>query len=449
MTTVVDAESAPEGIGSLPEFRAGDPIVGPTLALRRNPLTALIEPYRRFGRIFRMRLLGRSVVVIAGLDANEFAWRDAGQWAWASSGAVFRDQFGPNYLTQLDGAAHDARRKRLAPAFRPHAAQRQVPVMAEVWFDALTAHAGQVVDLRSLCSRLVVEATARALVDIDVPEGAEDDLAALEHDLFAGPAFGSFRRAWFSRPSHRARKRAFTALLTHAVRDRRRDWSGDDLLSEILRGLSHGALIPPVEDLVADMVFLLHAGSDSTATQVLWTLLLLQSRPDWAAELRAELEVWAPEYASTLGGFPRLQATVLEAERLRPAIPFSVRVAARDLEFSSRQIPEGTTVLHAATLTHFLDEIYDDPTAFRPERFLLDGGSRTADPPARAHGTFGGGPHGCPGQPLARLHVPLAVAILTKHAELVPFGPVSLRARLDGVATPVERSLPVRLAVRA
>jgi hypothetical protein len=45
--------------------------------------------------------------------------------------------------------------------------------------------------------------------------------------------------------------------------------------------------------------------------------------------------------------------------------------------------------------------------------------------------------------------LPLAVATLTKHADLVPFGPVSLRARFDGVATPVERSVPVRIAARA
>jgi cytochrome P450 len=448
MKAVLDTESAPEGIGSLPEFRSGDPIVGPTLALRRDPLTALIEPYRRFGRIFRMRLLGRAVVVVAGLDANEFAWRNAGQWAWASSGAAFRDQFGPNYLTQLDGAAHDARRKRFAPAFRSHAVDAQVPAMAGAWADALVAHAGEVIDLRSLCARSVVEATARALVGAELPEGAEDDVDALEHDVLAGASFASRRRAWFNRPSHRARKRAFADTLARAVRERRRDWSGDDLLSEILRGLPHGAVIPTVEDLVADVVLLLHAGSESTATQILWTLLLLQSRPEWVSELRAELHAWAPEHAATPGRFPRLQATVLEAERLRPAIPFSVRVAAHDLVFSSRQIPQGTTVLHAATLTHFLDEIYDDPMAFRPERFLTDGSGPAGAPVARAHGTFGGGPHGCLGQPLARLHVPLAVATLTKHADLVPFGPVSLRARLDGVASPVERHLPVRIAIR-
>jgi cytochrome P450 len=429
---------------ALPEFRCGDPVVGPTLALRRNPLTTLIEPYRRFGRIFRTRLLGRSVVVLAGTDANEFAWRDADQWAWDSSGAVFRDQFGPNALTQMDGAPHAAKRRQLAPAFRERAVQKQAECMARVWVDAMAAHDGEVVDLRGLCERLAAKMTGQALLRADMPDGAEDDIARLDDELASGSALGSVRRALTVRPAQRARRRALRAQLTDLVRARRDDWSGDDLVSEILRGLPHGAPIPPVEELLVDVVLLLHAGCVPVAHQVLWTLLLLQSRPEWCAELRAELATWSPGSPVTCTAHPKLRATVLESSRLRPAIPFSLRVAARDLMFSSRRIPAGAAVLHAATLTHFLDEVYDDPMAFHPERFLDGSG-----PPRFAHGTFGGGPHACLGQPLALAQLALAVATVTRHAELVPFGPVSLRARFDGVATPVERSLPVKIVFRS
>jgi cytochrome P450 len=449
MTATLDSSSPADGIGALPEFRSGDPIVGSTLALRRNPLTALLEPYRRFGRIFRMRLLGRSVVVIAGLDANGFAWHDADDWDWAARSRL--DVFGPNELTQLAGTAHAAKRKRLAPAFRPRALQDQVPTMADAWFRALAENADEVVDLRVLCKRLVVQSTGRAVLRVDLPEAADDDIARVEHDLIAGAAMGPLRKVWSSRPSYRARRRDLTALLTEAVRERRRDWCEEDLISEILRGLPNGAVIPPVEELVGDAVLLLQAGSDATAHQILWTLLLLQSRPDWTAELRAELDTWSPEAARAFTTFPKLRATVLEAERLRPAIPFAVRVAATDLEFSSRHIPQGATVLHASTLTHFLDEIYDDPLAFRPERFLGTeaDGEHAARYPDAAHATFGGGAHACIGQPFAHVQVPLGVAVMTKHAELVAREPVSLRARLDGVLAPVERALPTKLTLRA
>jgi cytochrome P450 len=417
-------------IDLLPEFRVGDPLVGPTLALRRDPLTALVAPYRRFGRIFRMRLLGRPAIVIAGVDANEFAWADADLWSWSTSGAVFREQFGPNYLTQLEGEKHALKRKRLAPAFRTRAMQRQITAMSEVWFDELAANAGQVVDLRSMCKRLVVQMAGRALLRVDLPAGADDDISRLEHDLLAGASMGPLRRVWFRRPSYLRRKRAFEGLVADVVAERRADWSGDDLLSTILREWPNRAAMPSVDELVGDMVLLLQAGSESTAHQILWTLLLLQSRPDWHAELRAELDAWTPEAAASSTEFPKLRATVLESERLRPAIPFAVRVAAHDTVFSSSHIPRGATVLHATTLTHFLDEVYDDPMSFRPERFVGGDGC-----PRGAHGTFGGGSHVCLGQSLARVQVQLAVAVMTKHADLTACTPISLRARGSDLAS--------------
>jgi cytochrome P450 len=356
---------------------------------------------------------------------------------------VFREQFGATYLTQLEGLAHSAKRKRLSPAFRTRALQQQIPAMSRVWHDALTAADGSVVDLRALCKRLVVQMAGRALLQIGLPDGADDDISALEHDLLAGAALGPLRKLWFRRPSYRARKREFESLVASVVRERRADWSGVDLLSTILREWPDRVELPGVDELVSDMVLLLQAGSESTAHEILWALLLIASRPDWLNELRAELEAWTPDDAGTFATFPKLRATVLETERLRPSIPHAFRIAARDVEFAGVRIPAGSALLHATTLPHFLDEIYDDPLSFRPERFL-DG----HDCPHRAHGTFGGGSHVCLGQPLARVQVPLAIAMVCKRVDLSFRSVISLRARLSGVVTPVERAIPVRVDAR-
>ena len=429
-------------IAALPEYRVGDPLIGATLAVRRDPLTAMLPPYRRFGRVFRMRFFGREHVVIAGTEANEFAWSDADQWDWARSGAVFREQFGAGYLTQLTGAVHTEKRKRLSPAFRTRTMARLAPTMADVWTEELTKLEGEIVDLRLLCKRLVVRMAGRALLHVDLPPGTEEEIASLEHDLLAGAAMGPLRRAWFSRPSYRARKRRLEALLATIVRERKADWSGDDMLSEILRAWPNGAAMPTVDELVSDMVLLLQAGSESTAHQILWGLLLLAQDPAWQEELRGSLGSWTPETAAS----PEhrvLRATVLEVERFRPAIPHAVRVAARDLEFAGATIPAGTGVYHPTTLPHFLDEVYRDPMRFDPARFLT-----MEDCPRATHATFGGGSHVCLGQPLARVEEPLALAIVTAGFALEPMKPFGLEARLTGVVSPVERELPVRVRRR-
>lgn len=427
----------------LPEYRVGDPIVGATLAVRRDPLTAMLAPYRRFGRVFRMRFFGREHVVIAGLEANEFAWADADRWDWARSGAVFREQFGAGYLTQLGGEAHSLKRKRLSPAFRTRTLARLAPAMADVWTSELATLDGEIVDLRQLCKRLVVRMAGRALLQVDLPTGTEDEIAALEHDLLAGAAMGPMRNVWFSRPGYRARKRRLEALLTELVRDRKSDWSGDDMLSEILRSWPHHAAMPTVEELVGDLVLLLQAGSESTAHQILWGLLLLATHEEWREELRGSLDDWTPDTAAS-PEHRQLRATVLEVERYRPVIPHAVRVAAHDLEFAGVPIPAGTGVYHPTTLPHFLDEIHRNPMQFDPTRFLGE-----AECPRAAQSTFGGGSHICLGQPLARVEEPLALAIVTSQFDLELQAPVSLRARLTGVVSPVEREILVRVRRRS
>jgi sterol 14-demethylase len=426
----------------LPEHRVGDPLVGVTLAVRRDPLTSMLAPYRRFGRVFRMRFFGREHVVIAGVDANEFAWSDADQWDWARSGAVFREQFGSSYLTQLSGSPHTEKRKRLSPAFRTRALARLAPTMADVWTDELDRLDGEIVDLRQLCKRLVVRMAGRALLHVDLPPGTEDEIAALEHDLLAGAALGPLRGVWFSRPSYRARKRRLIGLLDKIVTERRNDWSGDDMLSEILRSWPHHATMPTTAELVSDMVLLMQAGSESTAHQILWGLLLLEHHPEWREQLHDSLASWTPETAAA-PEHQELRATVLEVERYRPVIPHAVRVAARDLEFAGTAIAAGTSVYHPTALPHFLDEVYPNPLRFDPARFLA-----TGECPRAAHATFGGGSHICLGQPLARVEEPLAFAIVTSQFHLELQRPVSLDVRLAGVVSPIERAIPVKITRR-
>ena len=116
---------------------------------------------------------------------------------------------------------------------------------------------------------------------------------------------GPLRRAWFSRPSYRARKRRLEVLLATIVRERKAEWSGNDLLSEILRAWPNGAAMPSVEELVSDMVLLLQAGSESTAHQILWGLLLLDHDRAWKEEVYRDPMQFSPSRFLGLDEWPR------------------------------------------------------------------------------------------------------------------------------------------------
>ena len=102
----------------------------------------------------------------------------------------------------------------------------------------------------------------------------------------------------------------------------------------------------------------------------------------------------------------------MEMERVFPAAPLHPRLAAEDLEFEGYEIPKGTRILHLHTLTHFLDEIYEEPLRFNARRWTEN------DYPKKAHGTFGGSTHICLGMNLARIHMPIVMANLVRYFDL-------------------------------
>ena len=114
-------------------------------------------------------------------------------------------------------------------------------------------------------------------------------------------------------------------------------------------------------------------------------------------------------FRSGLRDYPRLKATIMEVERLQPGALRLARVTAEEIELLGCKIPADTLVFHNHTLCHFLEEIYEDPFAFKPQRWL-DG-----EYPKKAHGTFGGGTHFCLGTNVTRVHAPVILTNLVKN----------------------------------
>jgi cytochrome P450 len=131
-------------------------------------------------------------------------------------------------------------------------------------------------------------------------------------------------------------------------------------------------------------------------------------------------------------------------ERLRPPNAIVQRITAKTFTFKGYEIPKGSKVAHLHTLCHFLPEYYADPMEFRPQRFL-----ENPELPLRGvHGTFAGGAHSCPGQPLVRVVAPLLIANIVTHYDMHFETPLSMEAKLDVVVTPKEKSIIGRFTPR-
>ena len=157
------------------------------------------------------------------------------------------------------------------------------------------------------------------------------------------------------------------------------------------------------EELRDELVTLLLAGHETTATSVAWAVERLVRQPHTLQRLVREIDEGGEEF---------LEATVNETLRVRPVVPIVVRVLQQDLEVGDMLLPAGTRVAPCVYLTNRNPRVYEDPEAFRPERFL----GKTPD--TFAWIPFGGGIRRCIGAAFAQLEMKLILR--TMLADLHP-----------------------------
>jgi cytochrome P450 len=174
-------------------------------------------------------------------------------------------------------------------------------------------------------------------------------------------------------------------------RERGHDGAGDVLSMLIAARFEDGSGMSDWE-LRDQLVTLLVAGHETTATALAWAFeLLTHNRP--------ALERLIEEVRGGDGEDRWLRAVVTETLRLRPVVPLAGRRLAADLDCDGYTLPAGTDVSPAIWLTHTRADLYEDPYAFRPERFLEQ------SPATYAWIPFGGGVRRCLGAAFAELEL--------------------------------------------
>jgi cytochrome P450 len=412
---------------------------------KANPLFAFMPGYLKLGPIFRCKLIETEVVVMGGLEANDATWSNNDYWDYPKTNIIFREQFDETYLNQLEGPAFYKKRRRTVQGFKPSVLLAQASGMSRVLFQEVNQLLEQPVEMRVFAMRLYICMTSRVLMQTDMPKGLDRTMAISNRDMLRARLFGRWRRLFYLKPTRIWRRRRIFAFLNRVLDERERNPSPtDDVLSLVLA--AHPKDEPPISrrELVFDLSQLIMGGSTTTSQLILWTLIYLSRNPDWLAELREELSSWNPDVFTGMANFPKLRATLMEMERLRPPNAIVQRITAKTFTFKGYEIPKGSKVAHLHTLCHFLPEYYADPMEFRPQRFL-----ENPELPLRGvHGTFAGGAHSCPGQPLVRVVAPLLIANIVTHYDMHFETPLSMEAKLDVVVTPKEKSIIGRFTPR-
>jgi cytochrome P450 len=163
------------------------------------------------------------------------------------------------------------------------------------------------------------------------------------------------------------------------------------------------------EELRDELVTLLLAGHETTATAVAWAVERLVRHPEKLERLVAEIGAGEGE--------DYMQAVIHETLRVRPVVPMVVRVLTEPLRVGAVELPAGTRVVPSIYLTNRNPRVYEAPEEFRPERFL------DRQPDTFAWIPFGGGIRRCIGAAFAMFEMKLILR--TALSELAPSAPRS------------------------
>jgi cytochrome P450 len=339
-----------------------------------------------------------------GAEANRFVFAHDELFSVREAFAALVPVDGETSLVVSDGADHRRRRRLVQPAMHQRQVQGYVATMAEQadlvvgsWSE------GQPVDAYRELRGAIRRSTIASLFGPGLARHAEDlatDLQPLLDLVDRLPdAVAAHRRLrsplW--RRAMAARERVDAWIHAEIDRARRAPTEQDHVLGLLVHGRDGEGSGLTDQEIRDQVVTLVAAGYETTSAAMGWTLYALGGHPRALRRAGAEVaEVIGDRVptAEDLRSLGYLRAVVSETLRLYPPAVVSARHAVTDFEFAGRRVPAGTTVIYSPYVTHRSAQVYADPLAFRPERWLGEGGELRRVPP-HEYLPFGGGAHRC------------------------------------------------------
>jgi cytochrome P450 len=392
------------------------------IGLWTRPLASL-ERYRvRYGKRFTVRFpLAPPFVILSDPAEIKEVFMAPPEVLHPGEGArVLEPVVGRNSVILLDEGPHMEQRKLLLPAFHGERMAALSGLMAEAaerevdgWPRASR------IPLQPRMQRLTLEIILRAVFGLD-PGERLDSLRALLAEMLAfgdrpisltppdpdGRAakvlerIGPFAR--FIRLQEEADRRLFELIDERRAEDGERD----DVLTMLLEARHQDGSPMSDQELRDELMTLLVAGHETTATSLAWAFERIARTPRVLARLVEELDANGEAY---------LMATIQETLRRRPVLPnVEPRYVKQPVEVGGWSYPPGVCLVPNAYLVHHDPEIYPEPYEFRPERFLeKPPGTYTWIP-------FGGGRRRCIGASFALLEMQIVMRSVLTACELQP-----------------------------
>ncbi|OUS39899.1 cytochrome P450 [Oleispira antarctica] len=426
------------------------PLVGNALQVKLSRLHQDMEAWAdQYGSVFKIHLGPTKVLVVADHKVEGALLKDRPDGFRRPEKLVDTlEEMGlQSGLLTAEGQTWKDQRRMVMASLSPNNVRSYFPSLLKVtkrlqgrWLNAVET--GTTIDLQADFMRYTVDAIAGLSFGSDINTLETDDDEIQHHLDKILPAL--FKRAnalvpyWriIKLPADRQLDRS-VALVNESItgfiakaRQRlntdpaRREHPQNLLESMIVAADQSGSGVSN-DDVAGNVVTMLLAGEETTATTLSWLIYLLMRNPEalkcaqeevlsLVGDLDGNLDNLTPEKLNEL---KFMEACTLETLRLKPTGPFDVLVALNDTEVAGVAVPKGMWIWTVCRHDTVSDNYFPDPTAFKPQRWLKTEGNDIAQA-RRVSMPFGSGPRICPGRYLAMLEIKLAMVMLLKDFDI-------------------------------
>jgi cytochrome P450 family 135 len=388
-----------------------------TLRWAYRPLPFMQECRERYGDSFSVRFLGfeRPMVLITDPAAIKVLYTERSHGLPPGRDIILKPILGAKSLLLQEGAEHLARRKLMLPPFHGERMRSYESIVDEI--------VGAEIDSWPLDREFPIHSRMQAVtlevilrVVFGVSSGPRlDRLRGMLGDVLQETAspraqVGGLitqrlggRGPWarFEGQLRAVDELLYAEIAEHRARGGLED--RDDILSMLMQAEFEDGGTMSDEELRDQLMTLLLAGHETTATALAWTFDLLLRHREALQRLRDSLQAGEDDY---------LRATITESLRLRPVLPLAGRRLAKELVSDGLTLPAGTDVTPAIWLTHTRADLYPEPFAFKPERFLEEG------PDTYGWIPFGGGIRRCIGASFAEFEMRIVLREVLTRCDL-------------------------------
>ncbi|HTU98438.1 MAG TPA: cytochrome P450 [Solirubrobacteraceae bacterium] len=424
------------------------------LRFARRPMTFALGAQREFGDVWQIRVPTRAeafVVTCHPDHLRSLLKADPAEAPSLTGESPLRPILGPNSVLTSVGARHLRQRKLLLPPFHGEAVQRYVEMIADV--------ARQEIDhwpldepfaLAPRMQAVTLEVIMRGVFGVGVASQtttAERRMRQALRRMLAASMSPLYFLVELRNARHLEPKGLLAAVMAMVdrqmyavIRERRAAGDSDergDVLSLLLEARDeHGEPLTDPE-LRDELMSLVLAGHETTANSLAWIFERLLRTPAAYGRLR---EVVRGDDRPAAQAY--VEATIHEGMRIRPVIPMIGRLVMRPWRLGEYTVPARTPIGVSIIALHHRPDVYADPHAFLPERFLsVKPGTYTWIP-------FGGGIRRCLGASLAMAEQRVVLEAIARRTDLVAPEPTSERPRMRNVTMIPRSGCLVRVARR-